>query len=58
MIDRMKDLEFKLQENKNPLHGQVNAVDKTLVPKHEFNVREDKDFVDLGNNIEVYTIEL
>ncbi len=58
MIDRMKDLEFKLQEKKNPLHEQVNAADKPLVPKDELNVKEDKYFVDLGNNIEAYTIEL
>jgi len=58
MIDHMKDLEFRLQEKKNRLHGQVNAVNKTLVPTDELNVKEDKDFVDLGNNIEAYIIEL
>jgi hypothetical protein len=58
MIDRMKDLEFKLQEKKNPLHEQINAVDKPLVPKDELNAKEDKYFVDLDNNIEAYTIEL
>jgi hypothetical protein len=58
MIDCMKHLEFRLQEKKNPLHGQVNVVDKTLVPKDELNAKEDKDFVDSGNNIATYTIEL
>jgi len=33
MIDEMKDLEFKLQEKRNWLHGQVNAVDEVLVPE-------------------------
>jgi hypothetical protein len=58
MIDRMKDLEFKLQGKKNMLHGQVNVVDKNLVPKDELNVEKDKDFVDLGNKTETYIIEL
>jgi hypothetical protein len=54
----MKDLEFRLQEKKNLLHGQVNVVNKTFVPTNELNVKKDKDFVDLGNNIEACTIEL
>ncbi len=47
MIDRMKDLEFRLQEKQNLLHGQDNAVNKTFVPTNELNVKKDKDFVDL-----------
>lgn len=31
MIDWMKDLEFKLQEKRNWIHGKVNAVDEVLV---------------------------
>ncbi len=58
MIDCMKDLEFRFQEKKNLLHGQVNVVNKTFVPTNELNVKKDKDFVDLGNNIEACTIEL
>ncbi len=59
MIDRMKDLEVKLQEKRNWLHGQINVVDKVLIPKEKFNVKEEvEDFVDLGKNIEAYTIKL
>jgi hypothetical protein len=40
------------------LHGQVNAIDEILIPKEKLNVEEEvEDFVDLGNNIEAYTIE-
>jgi hypothetical protein len=59
MIDRMKDLKFILQGKRNQLHGQVNVINEAHVPKDELNVKEEaKDFVDLGNNIEAYTIEL
>jgi hypothetical protein len=40
------------------LHGQVNVVDEVLVPKKKINVEEVEAFVDLGNNVEAYTIEL
>jgi hypothetical protein len=41
------------------LHGQINVVDKVLIPKEKFNVKEEvEDFVDLGKNIEAYTIKL
>jgi hypothetical protein len=39
------------------LHGQVNAIDEVFVPKEKLNVEgEVEDFVNLGNNIEAYTI--
>ncbi len=58
MIDCM-DLKFRFQEKKNQMHGQVNAVDETLVFQEEQNVeKEAKVFVNLGNNIEARTIEL
>ncbi len=49
MIDRMKDLEFRLQKRGIGYMDQVNAVDEALVFEEKLNVEEEvEDFIDLN----------